>query len=209
MADVAGVNGQREHFRVVGKPNLPGKLSYALATGIAKFGIDYVVPEMLHAKFLRSPYGHAKVVRVDTANAWAVPGVVDIITWEDDDIIKLSTGGFGPPKPWIDNIADEEGAEVAVIVVVCCIGAVIFAGSGFLLGRLSRSRLDGLDGAVLMTYVNNVLIVVFAARFFGPTEPLMAAAYMLPLNVMLLPIRFATQREAKISRGQAGSQSTK
>ena len=35
MADLAGVNGQREHFRVVGKPNLPGRLSYALATGIA------------------------------------------------------------------------------------------------------------------------------------------------------------------------------
>ena len=92
--------------------------------------------------------------------------------------------------------------EVAIIVLVCCIGAVIFAGSGFLLGRLSGGRLDGLDGAVLMTYVNNVLIVVFAARFFGPTEPLMAAAYMLPLNVMLLPIRFVTQCEAKISRGQ-------
>ena len=40
MADIVGVNGQRENFRVVGKPNLPGKLSYALATGIAKFGID-------------------------------------------------------------------------------------------------------------------------------------------------------------------------
>ena len=99
MADLAGVNGQREDFRVVGKPNLPGKLSYALATGIAKFGIDYVLPNMLHAKFLRSPYAHAKVVSVDTTKAKAIPGVVDILTWEDEDIIKLSTGGFGPPKP--------------------------------------------------------------------------------------------------------------
>jgi bile acid:Na+ symporter, BASS family len=87
--------------------------------------------------------------------------------------------------------------EVAVILLVCCIGALVFAGSGFLLGRLSGGRLNGLDGAVLMTYVNNVLIVVFAARFFGPTEPLMAAAYLLPLNVMLLPIRFVVQRETK------------
>jgi len=117
MADLAGVNGQREHFRVVGKPNLPGRLSYALATGIAKFGIDYVLPNMLHAKFLRSPYAHAKVVSVETTKARALPGVVDILTWEDEDLIKLSTGGFGPPKPWLDNIAHEEGAEVAVIVV--------------------------------------------------------------------------------------------
>jgi CO/xanthine dehydrogenase Mo-binding subunit len=119
MADLVGVNGEREHFRVVGKPNLPGILSYSLATGIAKFGIDYVVPEMLHAKFLRSPYANAKVISVDTAKARAVPGVVDIVTWEDDDIQKLGSTpfGFGPRRAWLDNIADQENAEVAVIVV--------------------------------------------------------------------------------------------
>jgi|LSQX01.2.fsa_nt_gb xanthine dehydrogenase molybdenum-binding subunit len=119
MADLAGINGQREHFRVVGKPNLPGKLSYALATGVAKFGVDYIVPNMLEAKFLRSPYANAKVVSVDTTKARAVPGVADIVTWEDEDIKNLRSFGesFGPRRPWLDNIADYEGAEVAVIVV--------------------------------------------------------------------------------------------
>ncbi|SHH62863.1 CO or xanthine dehydrogenase, Mo-binding subunit [Sporobacter termitidis DSM 10068] len=119
MADLAGVNGQRESFRVVGKPNLPGILSYALATGVAKFGIDYVLPDMLHAKFLRSPYANAKVLRVDTTKARAIPGVVDIVTWEDEDIKQLSSTpfGFGARRPWLDNIADQENAEVAVIVV--------------------------------------------------------------------------------------------
>lgn len=119
MADLAGVNGQREEFRVVGKPNLPGKLSKAMATGVAKYGIDYVVPDMLHAKFLRSPYAHAKVVKVDTAKARSIPGVVDIVTWEDEDLKKLTSGGgfMGPAQPLLDNIADQEGAEVAVIVV--------------------------------------------------------------------------------------------
>lgn len=118
MADLVGVNGQREHFRVVGKPNLPGILSYSLATGIAKFGIDYVVPDMLHAKFLRSPYANAKVVKVDTTRARAIPGVVDIVTWEDEDIKNLGRSPFGgKSRPFLDNIADQEGAEVAVIVV--------------------------------------------------------------------------------------------
>ncbi|NLM84776.1 MAG: xanthine dehydrogenase family protein molybdopterin-binding subunit [Clostridiales bacterium] len=119
MADLVGVNGQREHFRVVGKPNLPGKVSYALATGVAKFGIDYVVPNMLHAKILRSPYANARVKRVDATRAWQLPGVVDIITWEDEDIKNLGAGPFMPGKrrPWLDNIAEHEGAEVAVIVV--------------------------------------------------------------------------------------------
>jgi hypothetical protein len=35
MADLTGRNGQRQVFRIVGKPNIPGKLSYALATGRA------------------------------------------------------------------------------------------------------------------------------------------------------------------------------
>jgi len=113
MADIAGVNGLRENFRVVGKPNLPGKASYALASGIAKFGIDYVVPDMLHAKFLRSPYANARVKSVDTTKAGALEGVVDLITWEDEDIKNLTNG----VRPWLDDYADREGIEVAVIVV--------------------------------------------------------------------------------------------
>lgn len=61
MADLAGANGQRTDFEVVGKPNVPGQLSYALATGKAKYGIDYAVDNMLFAKFLRSPYANATV----------------------------------------------------------------------------------------------------------------------------------------------------
>ena len=119
MADLAGINGQRKEFKVVGKPNLPGKLSYAQATGIAKFGIDYAVPDMLHAKFLRSPYANARIISVDTTKAGEIPGVVDILTWEDEDIKNLSSGGgfMGPPQPFLDNLADQEGAEVGVIVV--------------------------------------------------------------------------------------------
>lgn len=119
MADLAGINGQRENFRVVGKRNLPGVLSNSLATGVAKFGIDYVLPDMLHAKFLRSPYANARVLSVDTVKARAIPGVVDILTWEDDDIKSLVSYGehWGAPRPFFDNIADQEGAEVAVIVV--------------------------------------------------------------------------------------------
>jgi CO/xanthine dehydrogenase Mo-binding subunit len=119
MADLAGANGLRETFRVVGQPNLPGKLSYALASGVAKFGIDYVLPDMLHAKFLRSPYANAWIVSVDTAAARALPGVIDVITWEDEDIRRLESQGesFGPKRAWLDNLADTEGAEVGVIAV--------------------------------------------------------------------------------------------
>jgi hypothetical protein len=55
MADLAGVNGTRKDFRVVGKPNLQGVLSWAQATGVAKFGIDYVVSDMTPRRREPSP----------------------------------------------------------------------------------------------------------------------------------------------------------
>lgn len=123
MADVAGANGRREEFKVVGKPNLPGKLSYSLATGKAKFGIDYVFENMLHAKFLRSPYANAAVKSVDVAAAKKIPGVVDILTWEDEDLKSFGRRGGGmmgfggPQSAYVDAVADMEDDEVAVIVV--------------------------------------------------------------------------------------------
>ncbi|NLV29958.1 MAG: xanthine dehydrogenase family protein molybdopterin-binding subunit [Acidobacteria bacterium] len=121
MADTAGVNGQREGFRVVGKPNLPGKLSYALATGMAKYGADYVYDGMLEAKFLRSPHANAVVRKVDVEAAKRIPGVVDVLTWEDEDLKNFGgRGGRGPggaQAAWVDNVADMEDDEVAVIVV--------------------------------------------------------------------------------------------
>lgn len=121
MADLAGVNGQRKEFKVVGKPHLPGRLSFSQATGIAKFGADYVFPNMLHAKFLRSPYANAKIKSMNIKNAMKIPGVVDILTWEDEDIKNMSGGGGGfmggPAQPFISNTADQEGGIIGAVVV--------------------------------------------------------------------------------------------
>jgi len=107
MADLS-VNGQRTDFKIVGKPNLPGRLSWAHASGVAKFGIDYVVPNMLHAKYLRSPYANALIKSIDTSKARAIPGVVDVVTWEDPD--AQGQGGF-------TNYADYESMEIGAIVI--------------------------------------------------------------------------------------------
>ena len=108
MADLAGVNGQRTDFKIVGKPNIPGAVSWAHASGVAKFGADYVVPNMLHAKYLRSPYAHARIRSIDAAKAKAIPGVVDVITWEDPDL--RGSGG-------INEYADYESMEVGAMVI--------------------------------------------------------------------------------------------
>jgi CO/xanthine dehydrogenase Mo-binding subunit len=113
MADLVGSNGDRKVFNIVGKPNIPGRLSYSIATGKAKFGSDVVVPGMLHAKFLRSPFGRVRVNSVDVSKAKALRGVVDIVTWEDPDIKAMPR----IPVPLLIDEADMEDEEVGVIVV--------------------------------------------------------------------------------------------
>ncbi len=44
---------------------------------------DIKLPGMLHGDFVRSPYAHAKITRIDTSKAAALPGVIAVITAEE------------------------------------------------------------------------------------------------------------------------------
>jgi CO/xanthine dehydrogenase Mo-binding subunit len=48
--------------------------------GRAQYAGDLKLPGMLHAKVLRSPYPHARIVRMDTTAARALPGVKAVLT---------------------------------------------------------------------------------------------------------------------------------
>ena len=52
-------------------------------TGKAQYTADLVIPRMVRAKVLRSPYPHAKVLRIETSRAEAMPGVHAVLTRED------------------------------------------------------------------------------------------------------------------------------
>jgi aerobic carbon-monoxide dehydrogenase large subunit len=54
-----------------------------LVKGIGTYVDDMKLPGLLHAAILRSPYAHARVVRIDTAAAKAIPGVVGVFTGAD------------------------------------------------------------------------------------------------------------------------------
>ncbi|MDX3905973.1 MAG: xanthine dehydrogenase family protein molybdopterin-binding subunit [Pigmentiphaga sp.] len=51
--------------------------------GRALYAGDVKVAGMLHAKVLRSPYPHARIVRIDTSAALALPGVKAVLTGAD------------------------------------------------------------------------------------------------------------------------------
>ena len=61
-------------FTVVGKPNRKVD-ALAKATGEAVYTDDISLPNMLHAKTLRSPHPHAKILSIDTSKAEALEGV--------------------------------------------------------------------------------------------------------------------------------------
>jgi CO/xanthine dehydrogenase Mo-binding subunit len=51
--------------------------------GKAKFAADLAFPNMLHAKVLRSPHPHARILGIDTSKALALPGVAAVLTAKD------------------------------------------------------------------------------------------------------------------------------
>ena len=44
-------------------------------TGAARFADDVHFPRMLHGKVLRSPHAYARIVKIDTSTAAALPGL--------------------------------------------------------------------------------------------------------------------------------------
>ncbi|MFT4625572.1 MAG: 4-hydroxybenzoyl-CoA reductase subunit alpha [Myxococcota bacterium] len=52
-------------------------------TGEARYTDDIALPRMLHARILRSPHAHARIVSIDSSAAEAMPGVVAVITGGD------------------------------------------------------------------------------------------------------------------------------
>ncbi len=52
-------------------------------TGAARFADDLSLPRMLHARIVRSPHAHARLVRIDSSKALSLPGVHAVITGRD------------------------------------------------------------------------------------------------------------------------------
>ena len=69
-------------LRAVGRP-LPRPDAVAKVTGQAKYTDDYSFPNMLYGATLRAAHPHARIVRVETARARALPGVHAVLTAED------------------------------------------------------------------------------------------------------------------------------
>src|SRR5437660_8309818 len=74
--------GDRPEYTVLGKP-VPRVDAVDKVTGAAKYAADVNLPGQAWAKFLHSPHPHARIKRIDTRKAEAIPGVLRVVTQED------------------------------------------------------------------------------------------------------------------------------
>ena len=87
----------------------------AKVTGAVNYAPDLVLPRMLYAKALRSPYAHADLLRVDASKAEKLPGVVAVIT--RDDLTGLSPY-FGPVVDDQPVVATDRVRHVGEVVAL-------------------------------------------------------------------------------------------
>jgi 4-hydroxybenzoyl-CoA reductase alpha subunit len=69
------------HWRI--GTRAPNIRSFDAVTGRTQYTDDLSFPGMLHAKLVRSPHAHARIVSVDSREALALPGVHAVITGPD------------------------------------------------------------------------------------------------------------------------------
>ena len=105
-------------------------------------------------------------------------------------IFITNSGVFAPHSEFLKA----QSGQVVTAGLIAVLVALSAAGTGLAWGFLTGSRMDAITGAITFTFSNSILIVVFADKFFGPREILVAALYSFPFLFMLLPLHWLAER---------------
>jgi len=121
MADAVAT---RETLRVVGRAVSRHDARDKVAAATA-YAADWALPGMLHAAVLRSPYPSARILKLDTARAVALPGVAVVLTAKDVPRNTLATDvpgqttTVGPLRATLHVLAEDrvrhQGEPVALV----------------------------------------------------------------------------------------------
>ena len=99
--------------RIVGHPI--GRLDgVEKVSGAARYSADVALPGLVWGKALRSPLSHARIVRIDTSKARAVPGVLAVLTAADLPDVLIGRRMFDMPMLARDRVRFI-GEKVAVV----------------------------------------------------------------------------------------------
>jgi len=97
---------------LIGQP-LERKDGVEKVTGRLRYAADLILPNMLHAVVVTSPYPHARVVQADTSQISNLPGVKVVIT--ADDVPDRRRGQLYMDRPIVTRKARFVGDIVAAI----------------------------------------------------------------------------------------------
>lgn len=101
--------------------------------------------------------------------------------------------GLAVIAPFAEQVTGD-GYRMMGSLGLAAVLAAVFVASGLGVSSLWPRRLNGLSAALGLTCINNVLVAVFAARFFGSGPTLLAVMYMFPYLLILLPMRWLAKR---------------
>jgi CO/xanthine dehydrogenase Mo-binding subunit len=127
----------------IGRRGLRPKEAPEKVTGRAIYTNDVYIPGMLYMKIFRSPYAHARILKMDSSKAEALPGVWAVIRYDDRDI------DFSDPyKPmlgrtwmwWRDSILPDTADFYAVRM-----GALVIAESEEICDEALRILGEGIE----------------------------------------------------------------
>jgi CO/xanthine dehydrogenase Mo-binding subunit len=109
---VATVEDARTEQRPFIRPDGKDKV-----TGLGRYTADMNLTGMLHARFVYAPTTHARLTRVDTTRALALPGVLAVITHAD--VPDVLHGPFVPDRRlFAKDVVRFEGEVVAAVAAL-------------------------------------------------------------------------------------------
>ncbi|WP_313083005.1 xanthine dehydrogenase family protein molybdopterin-binding subunit [Pulveribacter sp.] len=93
-------------------------------TGQALYSAEYGAPDLAYGVVVNSTIARGRIVRIDTAHALAVPGVLDVLSHERRPKVRsmdlfykdMTAPGGSPFKPFLDAEVHYSGQPVALVV---------------------------------------------------------------------------------------------
>jgi len=105
-------------YTIIGK-RMPRVDSRAKVMGKAKYTADLKLPGMLVGKIKRSPHAHARILKIDTSEAMALPGVKSVVTGKDTEGVKWGVFPYTRDQQFIQTEkARYIGDEVAGVAAI-------------------------------------------------------------------------------------------
>jgi BASS family bile acid:Na+ symporter len=103
-------------------------------------------------------------------------------------LLMFALINFGIFYRYAPFLRKDPSVIIHAIVVVFILAAIYCVIGIFFFWNSSLS--NQLAGAVMLANLNNVLVIVFSSQFFSPLEPMVAAMYMIPFFVIVIPLRY-------------------